>query len=278
MISSSDRSPIEHVAVFNNSQDKAAITDSLGYLDLSIFPLSDTIIFQHPSFITIRSTREKLNGTAILALERRKILIDEYVISASKSRESKLIIPYMVDVLERDVLAETTGLTAADILEGTGNIMVQRTQGGGGSPILRGFEANKILLVIDGVRMNNAIYRSGHLQNSITIDHAILDRTEVIFGPSSIMYGSDALGGVIHYYTKDPELSKDTHARIEAGAYTQYASALKGKTGHLDFSMGKKYLGSLTSITYKDLGDIKIGARRSPYLGDWERLCTTWSR
>ncbi len=272
VISSSDHSPIEHVAVFNTTKEKGAITDSLGLIDLSMFADIDTVFFQHPSFITEQYPVNEISGRATILLQRKRILIDEYVISASKSRESKLIIPYMVDVLEDDMLRETTGLTAADILEGTGNIVVQRSQGGGGSPILRGFEANKILLVLDGVRLNNAIYRNGHLQNSITIDHSILQRTEVIFGPTSIMYGSDALGGVIHYYTKEPDLAKDSRTILDVQAYTQYATAMKGKTGHLDFSVGKMKWGSLTSITYKDLGDIRIGARRSPYLGDWGEI------
>ncbi len=272
VISSSDHSPIEHVAVFNISRERAALTDSLGNIDLSIFPLSDTILFQHPSYITAQYNKKTISGQTFIVLDRKRILIDEYVISASKSRESKLIIPYMVEVFEQNVLRETTGLTAAEILESAGNIMVQKTQGGGGSPILRGFEANKILLVVDGVRLNNAIYRNGHLQNSITIDHSILERTEVIFGPTSIIYGSDALGGVIHYYTRDPGLAEDSQTLLDVQAYTQYASAMQGKTGHLDFSVGKRKVGTLTSITYKDLGDIRIGARRSPYLYDWGQI------
>ena len=269
VISSSDRSPIEHVGVFNFSMERAAITDSLGMINLSIFPLSDTIIFQHPSYMTTRFSKKEISGRHFIVLHRKRILIDEYVISASKTRESKLIIPYMVDVLDQNVLWETTGQTAADILEGTGHIVVQKTQGGGGSPILRGFEANKILLVVDGVRLNNAIYRNGHLQNSITIDHSILERTEIIFGPTSIMYGSDALGGVIHYYTRDPALAQDSQTLFDVHAYTQYASAIQGKTGHLDFSVGNNRWGSLTSVTYKDFGDIRIGARKSPILGTW---------
>ena len=272
VISSSDHSPIEHVAVFNISRERAALTDSLGNIDLSIFPLSDTILFQHPSYITAQYNKKTISGQTFIVLDRKRILIDEYVISASKSRESKLIIPYMVEVFEQNVLRETTGLTAAEILESAGNIMVQKTQGGGGSPILRGFEANKILLVVDGVRLNNAIYRNGHLQNSITIDHSILERTEVIFGPTSIIYGSDALGGVIHYYTRDPGLAEDSQTLLDVQAYTQYASTMQGKTGHLDFSVGKRKVGTLTSITYKDLGDIRIGARRSPYLDDWGQI------
>jgi hemoglobin/transferrin/lactoferrin receptor protein len=205
-------------------------------------------------------------------LERKRILIDEYVISASKYMESSRIIPYMVDVLQDQVLSEATGFTAADILEESGNILVQKTQGGGGSPILRGFEANKVLLVVDGVRLNNAIYRNGHLQNSITIDNSILERAEVIFGPTSIMYGSDALGGVIHYYTLDPRLGDDSTTLFNAQAYLQYASAMQGITSHLDFSIGKKHWSSLTSVTYKNMGDIRMGSWRDPTLGNWGEI------
>ncbi|MCK4879216.1 MAG: TonB-dependent receptor [Bacteroidales bacterium] len=272
VINSSDHTPIENVAVFNITRERAAITDSLGMIDISIFPDSDTIVFQHPSYLTKRYSRSDITGHQQVLLQSKRILIDEYVISASKYRESRLIIPYMVDVLKENVLMESTGLTSADILEETGNIMVQRTQGGGGSPILRGFEANKILLVVDGVRLNNAIYRNGHLQNSITIDHSILERTEVIFGPTSIMYGSDALGGVIHYYTKDPQMGNDSTTRFNANAYMQYASVMNGKMGHLDFTIGKKRWASLTSVTYKELGDIRIGSRRNPTLDNWGKL------
>ncbi len=269
---SSDRAPVESVAVFNISREKAAITDSLGMIDISIFHASDTIIFQHPAYHSIEFCRSDLSDQYEVLMQRKRILIDEYVISASKYRESSLIIPYMVDVLEDDVLKESTGFTAADILEETGNILVQRSQGGGGSPILRGFEANKILLVVDGVRLNNAIYRNGHLQNSITIDNSILERTEVIFGPTSIMYGSDALGGVVHYYTRDPQLGSDSTSHFNAQAYVQYASAMNGITGHLDFAVGKQKWASLTSITYKELGDIRMGSRRDPTLGNWGEL------
>ena len=272
VISASDRSPIEHVAVFNSSRERAAIADSLGLIDLSIFQFSDTITFQHPSFITVSFARKDLDGKQTLELHRKNILIEEYVISASKSRESELIIPQMVDVFDQKMLNESTGLTSAEILEGTGNILLQKTQGGGGSPILRGFEANKILLVLDGVRLNNAIYRSGHLQNAITIDPSILERTEVIFGPTSIIYGSDALGGVIHYYTRDPEIAGELQTLFKVNASTTCSSANRGIKGHLDVTLGRASWSSLSSVTYKSLGDIRMGSRRSPYEADWGKV------
>jgi len=269
ILSENSSEPIANVAIFNTSRERAAITDSNGYTGTQAFLVGDTLVFQHPSYNTVLYPFEEIKNKQVIRLSKRNILFDEFVISATKSRESKQILPYKVSVIREKNLANNPSQTAADILMETGNIAIQKTQAGGGSPILRGFEANKILLVVDGVRMNNAIYRSGHLQNAITIDHAILERTEIIFGPSSLIYGSDALGGVIHYYTKDPGLTESEKTHFSGGAYTQYSTANAGKVGHIDFNAGRKKFGSLTSVTYKDFENIRIGSNRNLFYGDW---------
>ena len=76
--------------------------------------------------------------------------------------------------------------------------------------MIRGFSANRVLIVVDGVRMNNAIFRSGNLQNVISIDPNMIELTEVIMGPGSVIYGSDAIGGVMNFYTTTPKLSEST--------------------------------------------------------------------
>jgi hemoglobin/transferrin/lactoferrin receptor protein len=193
VLSDNSREPVANAAIFNTTRERAAITDSMGFSGPLPFLPNDTIVFQHPSYNTAIFPYSEIRDKKVIRMSRRNILFDEFIISASKSRESKQLLPYKVSVLQEKELRNNPSQTSADILMETGNIIVQKTQAGGGSPILRGFEANKILLVVDGVRLNNAIYRSGHLQNSITIDHAMLNRTEVIFGPSSLIYGSDAL-------------------------------------------------------------------------------------
>ena len=65
--------------------------------------------------------------------------------------------------------------------------------------MIRGFSANRILMTLDGIRLNNIIYRSGNIHNIIGIDPNILEGVEVLFGPASVMYGSDALGGAINF-------------------------------------------------------------------------------
>lgn len=191
--------------------------------------------------------------------------LGEVVISVNKTEETKKTVSQQVEVLTSTQIAALQAQTTADILTRTGKVFVQRSQMGGGSPVLRGFEANKILLVVDGVRMNNLIYRAGHLQNIISTDNASLDRMEILFGPSSTIYGSDALGGVIHMYTKKPEFSIDGKTNLKVNAFARYGSVNNEFTGHADFNIGCKKLASLTSITFSDFDHLEGGKNQNPF-------------
>lgn len=198
--------------------------------------------------------------------------LDELVISANKIPEQRRTVAQQVKVISTATIRLFNGQTSADLIQNTGVVAMQRSQQGGGSPIMRGFEASRVLLVVDGVRMNNAIYRAGHLQNMITMDNNILDRAEILFGPSSTVYGSDALGGVVHFYTKNPELSNGG-LQVSGSAFTRFGSANNEKTGHVNFSISGKRFGSLTSFTYSDFGDLRMGERKNGALGEdyWVR-------
>ncbi|MBK7633482.1 MAG: Plug domain-containing protein [Saprospiraceae bacterium] len=109
--------------------------------------------------------------------------IDEVVISANKVAESKRNVAFQIETINAKQIQFQNGQSMANVLEKSGAVVVQKSQQGGGSPMIRGFESSRILLVIDGVRMNNLIYRAGHLQNIMTIDPSILERAEVLYGP-----------------------------------------------------------------------------------------------
>lgn len=150
-----------------------------------------------------------------------------------------------------------------DILINTGTLFVQKSQQGGSSPVIRGFEASRVLLTVDGVRMNNAVYRAGHLQNIITIDNMILDRMEVLYGPSSTLYGSDALGGVVSMFTRNPKLSDKGKTIVSGSSTLRYASATAEKRGNIILNIGGTKWASLTSVTYGSFGDMVQGKNRS---------------
>ena len=200
------------------------------------------------------------------SLASKEITLDEVVISVNKTEESKKSVAQQIQLITKDEITASQSQTTADLLYNAGNAFVQKSQLGGGSPVIRGFEASRILLVIDGVRMNNIIYRSGHLQNSITLDHHIMDRVEILYGPSSTIYGSDALGGVVHLYSQKPLLaSGDKKNEIHINAFSRYGSAANEFTNHLDLNAGFKKIASLTSITYTKFGDLTGGQTKNPF-------------
>ncbi len=209
----------------------------------------------HGAFAQTANTDTTNNGTSL----------NEFIFSANKVGESKKGVAQQVITLNREQIANSQAQNSADLMAGTGNIFVQKSQSGGGSPVIRGFEASRILLVVDGVRMNNIIYRAGHLQNIITVDNAMLDRAEILFGPSSTIYGSDALGGVIRFYTIKPVFADGNKAYKSVNAFARYGSVNNEMTGHADFSVGGKKLASVTSVTYSSFGDMRGGASQNPF-------------
>lgn len=207
----------------------------------------------------------------------KEISLEEVVISASNFAEKKKNIAQKIDVISAQTIAQANAQNTGDLLINTGKVFVQKSQQGGSSPVLRGFEASRVLLVIDGVRMNNAIYRSGHLQNVITSDQNALSRVEVMYGPSSTIFGSDALGGIVHLITKSPVLSGDKKFFTTGSSFTRYSSVNNEKTIHADASLGGKKFAWFQSYNYSDFGDMKMGnnylskypnfGRRSTYVG-----------
>ncbi|WP_276132525.1 TonB-dependent receptor [Polluticoccus soli] len=195
------------------------------------------------------------------------IRMDQVVISANKFNESKKDIAQPLQLITRQETEWAMPQTTASLLEQTGNVFVQRSQMGGGSAVIRGFEASRVLMVVDGVRMNNAIYRAGHLQNIITIDNNLLESTEILYGPASTLYGSDALGGVIVFNTKNPVVSGSSKTKVSGNAMTRYSTANHEKTAHVDLNLGLKKIAFLTSVTYSDFDDLRQGTFRNPFYG-----------
>lgn len=192
----------------------------------------------------------------------------EVEIVANRAQTRKLLAPQQYFSYSNELINFANRQNMSDLLMETGNVAVQKSQQGGGSPMLRGFEASRILLVVDGIRMNNLIYRSGHLQNSITVDQFMLENVEVLNGPSSLNFGSDALGGTILFNTRNPKLSDGGKLLFKGNAAFRYGSVNNEGTSHVDFNFGTERFASLTSVTYSHFGDLKAGRNRNPFLPD----------
>lgn len=256
--------PISNVAIYSLDRKKSIITDVNGECDSKLFDKSDIIIFQHASFNELLLPyMEVINQNYQIKLSPKSVGLSEIVISASKWEQNKNEIPNKIITIKRKKIDLFNPQTSADLLGISNEVFVQKSQLGGGSPMIRGFSANSILLVIDGVRMNNAIYRSGNLHNIISIDPNILENAEVIFGPGSIIYGSDALGGVMDFHTKSVQLTPINEKKIDWNFFNRYSTANSEKTSHVDFNYAGGDWGFVTSFSFSDFDDLRMGSSKN---------------
>ena len=260
--------PLENVVIFSENRNNSTLTNKMGKAILNDFPRNGQINFSLLGYqpLTI-SIHEVLQGKKVIILSSEDEILEEVVLSVARSQATRDKIAEQVAIISQKEIEIGVVANGADLLEINPNIRIQKSQGGGGSPVLRGFEANRVLIVVDGVRMNNAIYRSGHLQNAITIDPHNIDRVEVTFGSSSVGYGSDALGGVIHYYTKSPQLNSKKLVKSEFSSTFNYANL--SFVNNANTSLSFKNWGSLTSLSFSNFGDIRIGKNRTHGFSKW---------
>lgn len=186
--------------------------------------------------------------------------LSEVIISANRWKQNSKDVPQKVSVITTRNVAFHNPQTAADLLTLSGKVFMQKSQQGGGSPMIRGFATNRLLYAVDGVRMNTAIFRGGNIQNVISLDPFATESTEIVFGPGSVMYGSDAIGGVMSFQTVSPQFATSKKTAVSGHAVSRFSTANNEKTGHFDVNVGWTKWASVTSISSNEFGDLKMGS------------------
>jgi len=250
--------PVEQALVYSVNLAESISSYGDGRVDLTAFEMDQVLEVYKLGYEKLRiSKRSWKHNNYIVYLNPQSTPLDEVIMSVSKWRQYKSQVPQKIRVINRKSMELQQPQTAADLLQQSGNVFVQKSQLGGGSPMIRGFAANRLLLVFDGVRMNNAIFRSGNLQNVIAVDPFILDKTEVLFGTGSVIYGSDAIGGVINFYSKTKGWSSTQNIQIQATS--RFSSANQEWTNHIELAQASLKWSHFSSITHSDFSDLTMG-------------------
>jgi len=185
--------------------------------------------------------------------------LDQVIISATRSETSLFNAPYSGDTVHPtrfDTNRQYKSLT--DALKDVPGVMIQKTAGGMGSPYLRGFTGFRTLLMFDGIRLNNSTMRDGPNQYWNTIDQGVVDRLEVVRGPSSVLFGSDAIGGTVNVIPRRKEFldGGDFYGQLQ---YV-YTSANNAHAGRAEFGASfEKQLGILVGGSLRTFDDIRAG-------------------
>ena len=258
--------PVSDVVLFSDDKTKTGLTNTLGIANINDFLDDENINFQHPSYISFSIKKKTVAGLQYkVPLNQKLINLDEVIVSASKWETKANEIPNKIEQIKRKDIIFNNPATSADLLASGNQVYVQKSQLGGGSPMIRGFAANKILMVIDGVRMNNAIYRSGNLHNVLQADANSIESAEVIFGPGTNIYGSDALGGVIDFHTLKPKYSSGDKMIGSGNAMARLSTADFERTLYGNFNLSNNKWALMANISYSKFDDLRMGSMHNDY-------------
>jgi len=239
-----------------------AVTNGNGEVDLNNFPGIEKLeirLFGYRS--QTKTYTQLLEENFSIYLYPSLMNLHQVVVSATKWEQTRQEIPSKITTISKANRELLNPQTAADLLGISGDVFIQKSQQGGGSPMIRGFSTNRLLYAVDGVRMNTAIFRSGNLHNVISLDPFAIENTEVFFGPGSIIYGSDAIGAVMSFQTISPDLVESDGDKINGSLTLRGNTANNEKTGHLHLKYGGRKWAGVSSFTRYNFGDLKMGNR-----------------
>lgn len=253
--------PIEAATLMCVKPRAFATSNAHGMVEVSEFKGAEKIEIRSIGYRTVFKSYAELEAANLeILLEPSDVNLDGVVVSATRWKQTSSDFPSKIISVSPRQIALQNPQTAADLLEVSGKVFIQKSQQGGGSPMIRGFATNRLLYAVDGVRMNTAIFRGGNIQNVISLDPFAMEDADVVFGPGSILYGSDAIGGVMSFQTLTPQLTLEDKPLITGKAISRLSTANSEKTAHIDLNVGWKKWAMISSISANDFGDLKMGS------------------
>ena len=251
---------IEGVSISSGTNNIGVITDRNGTGELEIFENEDSLQIEHVSYQKFNVLKKDIQNNIIY------IVLKTHTLDNVEIKDSKLI--YFKDAsvftkINSIAIANVQSAQTSDLLEKTMGLSIQKSQNGGGSPNLRGMEANRLLIIVDGIALNNTIFRSGHLQNTATINPFFLNSAEVLFGPSAAAFGNGAMGGAIIFTTKRPKKNGGHHfsQQFESSSKSVFTSLTT------NYEIGKSI--NISGFSIKSYGDLKMGKNRRHGFINW---------
>lgn len=181
--------------------------------------------------------------------------LNEVVLTAQRKPQQNLLVPYSVNTLGRKEMDDYQFRTTPEAMMAMNGVFVQKTNHGGGSAFLRGVTGNQTLILVDGIRLNNAIFRYGPNQYLNTVDAYSISKIEVAKGTGSVQYGTDAIGGVINLISNSPRFASDKSS-FKAKAVAKYMTGDMEKTLRGELGYSSKRFALLTGISRRNFGDI----------------------
>ena len=252
--------PIEGVSINTNTNNTGAVSNINGIIKLDSFKSIDTLLIKHLAYQNLNVIKKDIKNNIIFLVLKTHTLSNVEINDSKQSQFKETSIFTKINAIK---IADAQSAQTSDLLEKTMGLSIQKSQNGGGSPNLRGMEANRLLIIVDGIALNNTISRSGHLQNTATINPFFLNSANVLFGPSAVAFGNGAMGGAIIFKTKRPKNKGGHHfaQQYETSSKAVFTSFTS------NYKIGKSI--NISGFSIKSYGDLKMGNNRKHGFLNW---------
>lgn len=257
--------PVSHARLSRPAGAGADLTVSGpdGRFAFSLSPGTHTVTVTAQGFkpLVLRLAAGDRGEPLTVRLERATLRHEEHlVVTPTREERSAADLPRTISVVDAATLAERSPRSTPEALADAAGVLLQKTNHGSGSPYLRGLVGNQVLVLVDGVRLNNSTYRYGPNQYLATIDPGTLERIEVVRGSGSVLYGSDAIGGVINLVTRQPHLS-DGPLRLSGGVSGKLMSSGMERSGRIEAEAASSRIAVRGGLSLRDFGDLVAGGK-----------------
>jgi len=256
------RQPVAGAAVTMKSRSVVTITDidgmfafpqiTKGEYDLKIS------IIGYDDLVAAVKFDGATTGINTFYLVPTSIPCDNITVTATRFNEDPFNIPKGISITPKHEFTERNFSSSAEILREEPGILVQKTTHGHGAPIIRGLIGKYVLLLYDGIRLNKPTFRFGANQYFNTVDIGSYDKIEVVRGPSSVAYGSDAIGGTINLIP-ETKVYNDSLLALSSSFITRYSRADNGKSIYGTISCGNNKISATLNGSLKDIDDLHAG-------------------
>jgi hemoglobin/transferrin/lactoferrin receptor protein len=252
--------PLEsvHIQIVNSAI--GTFTDKVGGFTFSEFPEGKRLIrISSIGYTTAEVVVQQGDTHLKISLEPSALLLNNGVtVTAQRHERLSFEVSQSVTTLTADELTKKHSRSTPEALMNESGIWVQKTNHGGGSPVIRGLVGNQVLLLVDGIRLNNATYRYGPNQYLSTIDPGMIDRIDAIRGSGSVLYGSDALGGVIQVLSKTPSFSNEG-LKVTGNLSGKWMSAGMEQSGRAETEIRTDKIAFIGGYSARNFGDVLAG-------------------
>lgn len=255
---------LSEVNIYNTQKTIFTTTDKDGHADISVFSINDTLLFEHDGYIS------RPYNSKVLQLYNYKVFLfpdafmeGQWIHVFSNFKQKRKDVPVKVSLMSKNNIETFSTRPAIDLLAISGNISTQKNNQVLGSAIINGFGLKYNTLVLDGIKLSTLL----------PVNINLLSQIEFINYSTPVIYGNNAMGGIIYFKTTEPVLAyNDSTKNISLNTSVGLSTINQGLSANANLNIHLKNVAFLTGISIGNYLSFKTGNNRSHGYSEWGKV------